>query len=198
LPIPVRLSLPAELVELTPDASPWRWTLILAPTYFFFNRVAASRVRKAVAEILLKAAHGTDISGSVLAYTGPWPLPLKQPHEGLPRKISTEIEEQVSLRMGSLGAEIRQIFARAALDGVPWQGMAATVARVPGADKALAHTSYFDHPNVVRLICLHIAHCSPAGKAQGAVNDPELEEWRDLASDAAAQRFAEFTTAFPG
>ena len=65
LPIPIRLTLPASCAELTPYAKPWRWTLIVAPAYFLFNRIAARHVRKAAAKALLRTAHGSDISGSV-------------------------------------------------------------------------------------------------------------------------------------
>jgi hypothetical protein len=186
--VPLRLSQPRGAVQLIPDPPLPSVKRFLSPFYHCYNRWLSPRVGLAVSRILLRSAQGSDVPGAFLAYATPWPVPVRKPMGGLPEEISRTLEAEANAGAEKVGPELRRLLANIAIDGSGPLGSS-----IP--DKALLHTSYLDHPDVLRLIALHISHSQhPEWRSDCGHGRPDLCVWLLRAKRRAVARYEEFVT----
>lgn len=197
--IPVRIGNPISSTGMVPDTSLWKLTHVVKPRLSSaFNRWIGPRLSAWISRTLLHAAQGNDLPHTSLVYAAPWPLPLDRLPPGLPELLDVRLTEHANSRCAQLAPAIRQILAQAALDGVSLPQAAATGQR-PRTDGALVHTSYFDDPELLRLIALHIERHlavlpvrSREEFSDESAEEPALRAWLDENTEAVRQRLAEF------
>ncbi len=198
--VPVRLSAPMSAEVMVPDISNWSFARLMAPgVRFAFNRWISPRVSSWLSNILLRMAQGNDLAGASLVYATPWPLPLPSPPRGLPDYLAERLDGQASEKSAQLAPAVRRVLAQAALDGAPLP-QAITSGERPSIDGALLHTSYFDEPDVLKLICLHIErHIAMPVKndSKESENNHQLRAWLDQNAKAVAARLEEFRASVP-
>ena len=195
--IPLRLSLPAASLNVTPSATTWRFRRVRAPVYLAINRWLTPRVSKAVSNLTLHTAQGSDIRGVILAYVSPWPLPLNKPCAGLPEQLATRLEKSATEHAAALVPNLRQILVRTALDEIPLQAAVAANGHYLSG-RELVHTSYFDDTDVLKLILLHISRSmTRATRVASSERGDHLAEWLQATSAAVAAKFAEFRNNVP-
>ncbi|MFF4159818.1 hypothetical protein [Streptomyces sp. NPDC001678] len=199
--IPVRIGNPISVAGMIPDASLWKLThVVKSPLGSAFNRWIGPRLSAWISRTLLHAVQGNDLPQTSLVYAAAWPLPLDRLPPGLPELLAARLTERADSRSAQLAPAIRQMLARAALDGVPLPQAAAAGQR-PRADGALVHTSYFDDPELLRLIALHIErHLAepPVKPPEKLAEERALRDWLDENAEAVRQRLAEFHSEVSG
>jgi hypothetical protein len=96
----------------------------------------------------------------------------------LPKEIADRLEAQAAQQTGTLGPVLRQIVARAALDG-NMQGLITAVGEIPATERALVHTAYFGDRDVLMLIQQHINRLSASNNVKSNFKEGDLEMWRE-------------------
>ncbi|MFE4055975.1 hypothetical protein ACFXP3_06635 [Streptomyces sp. NPDC059096] len=200
--IPVRIGNPISGTGMIPDVAFWNLTHVVRPPLrSAFNRWVGPRLSDWISRTLLHTVQGNDLPLTSLVYAAPWPLPLDRLPPGLPEALATRLTEHANSNSAQLAPAIRQILAQAALDGLSLPQAAATGQR-PRTDGALVHTSYFDDPELLRLIALHIERHltvspvkSPAEFTDVPAEERALRNWLDENAEAVQQRLAEFHSA---
>lgn len=194
--MPLRLSLPVTSVHLVPEVTLWApLQRRITPAYLAFNRWLAPRVATWVSGKLLRTTQGSDLPGAVLVYASPWPLPLEQPCVGLPEHITERLENR---RAATIVPVLRQILITAALEGEPLP-QAIAIGKLSVDGQPLLHTSYFDDPDVLRLIVLHITRTrSTKAAATGMTDDDELDRWLNTTLAVVESRFKKFCAIVSG
>ncbi|GIF12655.1 hypothetical protein FHX34_107220 [Actinoplanes teichomyceticus] len=194
LPLPmIKLGVPGYTGRLAPDAVPWSNRIIRGPLATIVNHTAAPLAQRLVAGTMVRAAQGSDIPGTVLAYVSATPLPFDQVPDGLPVRVAADLEIQATKQTGVLGASVRQAYAQAALNGLPMRTLGGAVARIPAADTALVHTSYFGNDAVLELICQQIGRTA-SSPGQSSTADQDLVRWHDETAAATAAKLARYIT----
>ena len=182
----LRLPQPRGAIQLIPDATLPSVRRFLSPFYYAYDRWLSARAGRMVSRVLLHSAQGCDLPGAFLAYVAPWPVPIRKPMGGLPLHISRALEVEANAGAEKVGPELRRLLANIAIDGSRTLGSA-----IPG--KALLHTSYFDHPDVLRLITLHISHSQHTGSTLDCGHDrPDLCAWLLRTKKKSATRYRNF------
>lgn len=178
-PVPLRLKVPGRATGLIPSAAafvPLR--SVRFQIYRMFNRVMAPRISARLSKLLTETIQGCDIAGMEIVTVSAWPSPIASPPPGLPAAVADRLEQQARTRTADLGPVSRAALAQALLDGA---GIAQTFAAQasPSASNALVHTSYFDDPQVLDLIALHIRRNSAACEDRATCGNPDLSAWLD-------------------
>ncbi|KOV96518.1 MULTISPECIES: hypothetical protein [unclassified Streptomyces] len=166
-----------------------------------FNKVVGPWISRTASNTLHGSVQGNDMFNTALVYASPWPLPLADLPPGLPDDLAERLDRHADEQAARLGPEIRDLVASAALADLPlaefreWLKM-----RKLPVDRALLHTGYFDDPDVLALISLHIerhmAKPPRSGKARAAAS-PKLTAWLDQNAVEVAARLADFRTRVP-
>ncbi|MDH6138366.1 hypothetical protein P3T35_000343 [Kitasatospora sp. GP30] len=193
--VPVRIADPISNTGMVPHASLWKLTRTLGPLRAAFNRWIGPRISGAISRLLLHTVQGNDLPYTSLVYASPWPLPLDDLPPGLPETLAFRLTAHANARAAQLAPAIREILAQAALDGISLPQAAASRQR-PRPDGALVHTGYFEDPELVRLIGLHIER-HMARPPLKALDEPALLSWLDENAEAVQRRLAQFRSAVP-
>lgn len=170
IPILVRLNAPRTEFDLVPEVqlSPFGdlWSpRIGKAVYGAANKLVMPWVNRTLAKRLLRTAQGCDIPYADLVYVSTWPVPIRSGITGMPERVAEALENDAVSNAGELRPEIRQLIARAAMDGARLPAVLAH-SQSSLAGKGLVHTSYFDNDDVLRLIRDHIAdHSQSRGRA---------------------------------
>ncbi|WP_371558446.1 hypothetical protein OG416_35430 (plasmid) [Streptomyces longwoodensis] len=203
LELPVRLnSKMSELKGFVPATRAGRtFSPVFATGRLAFNMLVGPLVSRLASNALHESVQGNDVFNTALVYASPWPLPLADLPPGLPDDLAERLDRHADEQAARLGPEFRDVVAYAALADLPlaefrkWLKMS----KLP-VDRALLHTGYFDDPDVLALISLHIerhmANPPRGGKARAAAS-PKLTAWLDQNAMEVAARLADFRTRVP-
>jgi hypothetical protein len=146
---------------------------LLAPFYWFYNRLVAPRADRFIWSALQRRAQGNDRGHASIGGVGLAPSELLAGVPPLPIGVvaqlaasANEAAQQVLPDLRKLLGE-RDLTGEAILFGGPQQDL--------NIWRSLVHTSYFDNEAVRHLISRHIA--SHSGKPLNLAADPVLDTW---------------------
>ncbi|NUK09624.1 hypothetical protein HRW18_16745 [Streptomyces lunaelactis] len=159
-------------------------------TYDFANRWIMPKFNRLLAARLTRTAQGCDVPHADLVYVSTCPVPIHMGASGLPDRLAQALEEAALRHARELGPGVRQMVARAAINGATSPEVFVG-AGPSSASKALVHTSYFDMPDVLRLICAHIAASSRAAILGPGLPERDLREWLGQTRERVARRIRE-------
>ncbi|MFI8849224.1 hypothetical protein ACIGW3_03330 [Streptomyces sp. NPDC053499] len=194
VPTLLRLNAPLKDIALAPQASMgygyyYPGSTPTGGAYGLINKWLMPSVNAALAKRLLRTGQGCDVPYTDLVHVSTWPLPLDGGAAGLPDRVNTALESNAMAHAGLLGLEVRQMIARAAMNGNRLTGV--VTGRQPQiSTKALVHTSYFDDQDVLRMIRHHIATSSRTCRTEAAAADAasDVREWIAAARERVAGR----------
>jgi len=153
--------------------------LLSRPYYWLLTPVFNSGLRPVLDSIVrsfvIKTAQGNNRPAAVVVRVAPVPLSSARDElfPPLPNELNTRIVARANQHARNLGAEMRRLLAAPSFV----MGLEQFGTRLSGRE--LVHTSYFDHPDILDLLTMHIAW------AQGASNwnsfaqarQVEIAEW---------------------
>ncbi|MET9758745.1 hypothetical protein ABZ016_06765 [Streptomyces sp. NPDC006372] len=196
-PTLLRLNAPIKHVALAPEVSFGYGyyhprTTLIDDIYGGVNRWIMPRINRFLAHRLLRSAQGCDIPYVDLVYVSPWPVPIDAGAAGLPDRVDKALEKGAASHAGLLGLEVRQLITRAAMNG---KGLSAVLAdhQLDTAGKFMVHTSYFADPEILQMICCHIADSCQSLQAvdtTGAGISSDSRQWMIDARAHAARKAA--------
>ncbi|WP_275562430.1 hypothetical protein [Streptomyces sp. 5-6(2022)] len=202
LNLPVRLNPKMSgLVGFVPTTRAGRaFSPVFGTWRFVFNKLVGPWISRKVSNALHEGVQGNDVFDTALVYTSPWPLPLADLPPGLPDDLAERLDRYADEQAAHLGPEFRDIVAYAALAGLPLAQFRNWDWGKPPVDRALLHTAYFDDPDVLALISLHIErHMAkpPRGSRARAAANPKLTAWLDQNAVEVAARLVNFCARVP-
>ncbi|EFL34018.1 conserved hypothetical protein [Streptomyces viridochromogenes DSM 40736] len=161
IPTLLRLNAPLRHVALAPEASfgygyYYSGSTLTDKVYDGVNGWIMPKINRLLAGRLRRTAQGCDIPYVDLVYVSPWPVPIDAGVTGLPDRVDTSLEEGAASHAGLLGIEVRQLIARAAMNGTRLSAVLADH-QLDAAGKSMVHTSYLTHPEILHMIRRHIA-----------------------------------------
>ncbi|MFF9785169.1 hypothetical protein [Streptomyces nigrescens] len=155
-PFKLELKRPRAGINLTPVVKVGRIRRgVVLPFYGILNNRILPPMARWAWQWMMRNAQGNDLPNTVLAYASTWPLPLREIGPGLPESSTRLLETSVNRNIEVLIPGARRLLAQAALDGSSALQVIGDI-QLPVGTNALLHTSYFDHPDVLELIRLHI------------------------------------------
>lgn len=183
VPTLLRLNAPLKHVALAPQVSMgygyyFTGSTLTEDAYGRVNKWFMPGVNAALAKRLLRTGQGCDVPYTDLVHVSTWPVPIDAGAVGLPDRIDAALERNAMAHAGLLGLEVRQMIARAAMNGTRLPGIAAGQ-QLSVSGKALVHTSYCTDPEVLRMIRHHIAVSSRTCQAEaaGAGTAADVRRW---------------------
>ncbi|MFC4515378.1 hypothetical protein [Streptomyces ehimensis] len=142
---------------------------LVKPGIFLAFRMSARQVwARWLRRSLLRNAQGADLLSAELASVSRWPVSVKNEGPGLPSEIANRIEQLANERASKLVPALRRLIANVELGRSPDPELTGIHRSELGdAVNALIHTSYFDDPELLQLIGLHISrHSRPQRMAK--------------------------------
>lgn len=127
---------------------PYYW--LLAPV---FNRLIRPLVDGVVRSLVVKAAQGNNRPAAEVIEVSPAPTEATDPNRypPIPEWLNAKLVETADRYAGDLAPKLRRLLAQASFVS----GLEAFGDTLQG--KELIHTSYFDHPEILDLLTLHMA-----------------------------------------
>jgi hypothetical protein len=167
---------PRERVLLSDNLSllsrPYYW--ILGPV---FNRLVRPVLDHLVRVCVVKTAQGNNRPATEVVEVSPTPIALEplETWPPLPPWLDTKIEDTADSYARDIAPKLRRLLAAPSFSGV----LTALEGSISGRE--LIHTSYFDHPEVLDLLTMHMGRAR--GDAQwrgyGKTQHPDIVAWLD-------------------
>ena len=107
---------------------------------------------------------------------GPLPVSAPSAYPPLSEVIDDQLVDKANQAAVKAIPQLRQVLAQTALSGGDVQGMLDGLAKELSW-KELVHTSYFEHPSVVDLLCLHVEASNHDWNIEHLSCDPLLVDW---------------------
>jgi hypothetical protein len=188
------IPLPHVATHLLPDTFPGATRRIMKRIVWAMNRWLEPLWRKKIAATLVRTCQGSDLPAAVLAFVSPWPLPLRGAvsHPGLPPDTEARLERAAGQRTGQLRPALRQLLMAAALEGAPAAVAAFRDGHGSVAPNLFVHTSYFEDPDVTRLIAQHISATATGAVYHHDGTDDDTARWLAAHRDTVHAKLREF------
>ncbi|MCR9291496.1 MAG: alpha/beta hydrolase [bacterium] len=141
----------------------------------FYNRLVRPVLDSMIRNLVVKAAQGNNRPATEIVAVSPHPTE-KEPGPAappLPEWLCQKILQEADFRAKDLGPKLREFLGQPFLNA----GLEQFSASLTGSE--LVHTSYFDHPEVIDLLALHISHCQHHNQVRRRSSFSRVTEWYD-------------------
>lgn len=149
---------------------PYHW--LFAP---IFNVGLRPMLDATVRSFVVKTAQGNNRPAAVVVRVAPAPLSSARDElfPPLPEELNKQIVARANQHARNLGAEIRRLLAAPSFV----MGLEQFGSRLSGRE--LVHTSYFDHPDILDLLAMHVAWSQGAANWTALVQSKSIDlvEW---------------------